>query len=226
MTVPVVTIDGPSGSGKGTISLTTAQKLGWHFLDSGAIYRLLALSILNHNLPLDDEAILVDVAHRLDVQFTAESGGELEIYLENKPVTNKIRTEECGNAASKVAVVPAVREALLERQRGFRQAPGLIADGRDMGTVVFPDATLKIFLTASAEERAKRRYNQLKQKGIDANLAHLRDEIAERDKRDAERAVSPLKTADDAIIIDSTHMSIDEVVEQVMSLCRGIVLKK
>ena len=226
MIAPVVTIDGPSGSGKGTISLSIAQKLGWHFLDSGALYRLLALSLLNHNVSLNDEAVLVDMAHRLDVRFAAEQGGEVEIFLENKPVTNKIRTEKSGNAASKVAAVPAVREALLERQRGFLQAPGLVADGRDMGTVVFPDAPLKIFLTASAEERAKRRHNQLKQKGIDANLAALQDEIAERDKRDAERAVSPLKAADDAVIIDSTHMSIDEVVEQVMALCRDTVLKK
>lgn len=226
MEAPVVTIDGPSGSGKGTISLSIAQKLGWHFLDSGALYRLLALSLLNNNLPFEDEFVMADMARRLDVHFSAELSGEVEIYLENKQVTNKIRTEECGNAASKVATVPAVREALLERQRGFRQLPGLVADGRDMGTVVFPDAPLKIFLTASAGERAKRRHNQLKQKGIDANLAALQDEIAERDKRDAERAVSPLKAADDAVIIDSTHMSIDEVVEQVMALCRYTVLKK
>jgi len=223
---PVVTIDGPSGSGKGTISHYIAQKLGWHFLDSGALYRLTALSVLNHSLPLDDEAVVADMARKLDVHFDTEAGGDVEIFLENKQVTHKIRTEQCGNAASKVAVVPAVREALLERQRGFRQAPGLVADGRDMGTVVFPDAPLKIFLTASAEERAKRRYNQLKEKGIDANLAALQGEIAERDKRDAQRAVSPLKAADDAVIIDSTHMSIDEVVEQVMSLCRNTVLKK
>ncbi|MDH5594163.1 MAG: (d)CMP kinase [Gammaproteobacteria bacterium] len=226
MSVPVVTIDGPSGSGKGTISLTIAQKLGWHFLDSGALYRLLALSLLNNNLSFDDESVMADMARGLDIHFSAETGGEVEIYLENKQVTNEIRTEKCGNAASKVAAVPAVREALLERQRGFRQPPGLVADGRDMGTVVFPDAPLKIFLTASAEERAKRRYNQLKQKGIDANLAALQDEIAERDKRDAGRAVSPLKAAEDAVIIDSTHMSIDEVVTQIMALCQDSILKK
>ncbi|MDH5190521.1 MAG: (d)CMP kinase [Gammaproteobacteria bacterium] len=226
MSVPVVTIDGPSGSGKGTISLTIAQKLGWHFLDSGALYRLLALSLLNKNLSFDDESVMADMARGLDIHFSAETGGEVEIYLENKQVTNEIRTEKCGNAASKVAAVPAVREALLERQRGFRQPPGLVADGRDMGTVVFPDAPLKIFLTASAEERAKRRYNQLKQKGIDANLAALQDEIAERDKRDAGRAVSPLKAAEDAVIMDSTHMGIDEVVAQVMALCQDSILKK
>jgi len=226
LSVPVVTIDGPSGSGKGTISLTIAQKLGWHFLDSGALYRLLALSLLNNNLSFDDESVMADMARGLDIHFSAETGGEVEIYLENKQVTNEIRTEKCGNAASKVAAVPAVREALLERQRGFRQPPGLVADGRDMGTVVFPDAPLKIFLTASAEERAKRRYNQLKQKGIDANLAALQDEIAERDKRDAGRAVSPLKAAEDAVIIDSTHMSIDEVVTQIMALCQDSILKK
>ena len=226
MSVPVVTIDGPSGSGKGTISLTIAQKLGWHFLDSGALYRLLALSLLNKNLSFDDESVMADMARGLDIHFSAETGGEVEIYLENKQVTNEIRTEKCGNAASKVAAVPAVREALLERQRGFRQPPGLVADGRDMGTVVFTDAPLKIFLTASAEERAKRRYNQLKQKGIDANLAALQDEIAERDKRDAGRAVSPLKAAEDAVIIDSTHMSVDEVVTQIMALCQDSILKK
>jgi len=226
LSVPVVTIDGPSGSGKGTISLTIAQKLGWHFLDSGALYRLLALSLLNKNLSFDDESVMADMARGLDIHFSAETGGEVEIYLENKQVTNEIRTEKCGNAASKVAAVPAVREALLERQRGFRQPPGLVADGRDMGTVVFPDAPLKIFLTASAEERAKRRYNQLKQKGIDANLAALQDEIAERDKRDAGRAVSPLKAAEDAVIMDSTHMGIDEVVAQVMALCQDSILKK
>jgi len=226
LSVPVVTIDGPSGSGKGTISLTIAQKLGWHFLDSGALYRLLALSLLNKNLSFDDESVMADMARGLDIHFSAETGGEVEIYLENKQVTNEIRTEKCGNAASKVAAVPAVREALLERQRGFRQPPGLVADGRDMGTVVFPDAPLKIFLTASAEERAKRRYNQLKQKGIDANLAALQDEIAERDKRDAGRAVSPLKAAEDAVIIDSTHMSVDEVVTQIMALCQDSILKK
>lgn len=208
-TIPVVTIDGPSGSGKGTVSQILARELGFHFLDSGALYRILALAALRRDLSLDDEAALAELALRLDVAFPGGS----RILLEGAEVGDDIRTETAGNAASKVAALPAVREALLARQRAFRQAPGLVADGRDMGTVVFADAPAKIFLTASAEERAERRYNQLKEKGLEANMAALIKEISERDERDAKRPVAPLKPAPDAMLMDSTGVSIEAVVE-------------
>ncbi|MBA1184386.1 (d)CMP kinase [Stutzerimonas nitrititolerans] len=216
--IPVVTIDGPSGSGKGTVAALLAAKLGWKFLDSGALYRLLAFAARNHGVDLTNEEALKVLAAHLDVQFdTAESGQGMRIVLEGEDVTEAIRNEVVGAGASQVAALPAVREALLQRQKAFREAPGLVADGRDMGTVVFPDATLKIFLTASAEERARRRYLQLKAKGDDVNLASLLDEIRARDERDTQRAVAPLKPADDAIQLDSTALSIEQVLGQILS---------
>lgn len=216
--IPVVTIDGPSGSGKGTVAALLAAKLGWKFLDSGALYRLLAFAARNHGVDLTNEEALKVLAAHLDVQFdTAGSGQSMRIVLEGEDVTEAIRNEVVGAGASQVAALPAVREALLQRQKAFREAPGLVADGRDMGTVVFPDATLKIFLTASAEERARRRYLQLKAKGDDVNLASLLDEIRARDERDTQRAVAPLKPADDAIQLDSTALSIEQVLGQILS---------
>ena len=216
--IPVVTIDGPSGSGKGTVAALLAAKLGWKFLDSGALYRLLAFAARNHGVDLTNEEALKVLAAHLDVQFdTAESGQGMRIVLEGEDVTEAIRNEVVGAGASQVAALPAVREALLQRQKAFREAPGLVADGRDMGTVVFPDATLKIFLTASAEERARRRFLQLKAKGDDVNLASLLDEIRARDERDTQRAVAPLKPADDAIQLDSTALSIEQVLGQILS---------
>ncbi|MDH5444535.1 MAG: (d)CMP kinase [Gammaproteobacteria bacterium] len=216
---PVITIDGPSGSGKGTISLIIANKLGWDMLDSGALYRLVAFGVEKHGISLQDETKLADYARTLDVRFEQAKGSdELAIYLEGEDVTRGIRTEKAGNAASKVAAIQPVRDALLDRQRAFSQATGLVADGRDMGTTVFPSAGLKIFLTASAEERAKRRHKQLKDKGIDVSLPALVSEIAERDARDSQRAASPLKPAADAIELDTSDMTIDEVVERVTTL--------
>jgi len=216
--VPVVTIDGPSGTGKGTISSLIAQKLGWPMLDSGALYRLVALAAQSHSIALDDVKSLATLAGHLDVQFTPNSQGEIDIFLEGEEVSDDIRTEEMGNLASKVAAIPEVRSALTARQHAFREAPGLVADGRDMGTVIFPDAELKIYLTASAEERAKRRYKQLKGKGLSVNLLDLSREISERDERDASRPVAPLIPADDAEIIETSDMGIDEVVQRVTCL--------
>lgn len=211
---PVITIDGPSGAGKGTVCQHLAQRLGWPLLDSGAIYRVLALAALHHDVSLDDEAALVTVALHLDVHFLTTAEG-VRVILEGEDVSMALRTEQTGNAASKVAALPGVREALLRRQRAFRTQPGLIADGRDMGTVVFPDAEAKIFLDASAEERALRRLKQLQGKGFDVNFDHLLNEIRERDDRDRNRAVAPLRPADDALVVDSTAMTIDEVVETI-----------
>jgi len=219
---PVLTVDGPSGSGKGTIVQHVADKLGWHLLDSGALYRLVAYGAQNNEIPLDDVAKITDYAANLDVEFKlVEHNGskELQIILEGKVVGAELRTETTGNAASKVAAMPSVREALLQRQRDFRQMPGLVADGRDMGTTIFPEAKAKVFLTASAEERAQRRYKQLKLKGIDGNLAALLKDINERDERDSSRSASPLKPADDAVIIDTSDLSIEQVVEQVLAIC-------
>ena len=211
---PVVTIDGPSGAGKGTICHLLAQKLGWQLLDSGAIYRVLALAALHHNVALDNEEAISLLAAHLDVQFLAGNNGDaIKVVLEGEVVTNDIRTQECSNAASRVAAFPRVREALLRRQRAFQTEPGLIADGRDMGTVVFPEAPVKIFLTASAEERAQRRYNQLRDKGFDVKIDRLLAEIKERDDRDMNRAVAPLKPADDALVVDTTGINIDNVLE-------------
>ncbi|MBE7926801.1 MULTISPECIES: (d)CMP kinase [Pseudomonadaceae] len=216
--IPVITIDGPSGSGKGTVAALLAGKLGWNFLDSGALYRLLAFAARNHGVDLTNEEGLKALAAHLDVQFgAAEAGHGMRIVLEGEEVTEAIRNEAVGAGASQVAALPAVREALLQRQKAFREAPGLVADGRDMGTVVFPDATLKIFLTASAEERARRRFLQLKAKGDDVNLASLLDEIRARDERDTQRAVAPLKPADDAIQLDSTALTIEQVLGQILS---------
>ncbi len=216
--VPVITIDGPSGSGKGTVAALLAGKLGWNFLDSGALYRLLAFAARNHGVDLTNEEALKVLAEHLDVQFgAARDGHGMIIILEGEEVTEAIRNESVGAGASQVAALPVVRTALLQRQKAFREAPGLVADGRDMGTVVFPDAPLKIFLTASAEERARRRYLQLKARGDDVNLASLLEEIRERDERDTQRAVAPLKPAEDAIQLDSTTLSIEEVLQRILS---------
>jgi cytidylate kinase len=204
------------GSGKGTIARRVASALGWHLLDSGALYRLVALAAQRRGIELDDVGGLVELAQALDVRFTSDAFGEEEIWLEGDNVTRQIRTEECGAGASAVAVLSPVREALLELQRGFRRPPGLVADGRDMGTHVFSDATLKVFLTASAAERAKRRYKQLNDKGIDVSLAALSRDIEERDRRDSERSVAPLKPADDARILDSTGISIEDITATVL----------
>jgi len=211
--VPVITVDGPSGGGKGTLSLMLAKTLGWHFLDSGALYRVLALASLRHSVAFDNHAALAVLAGHLDVVFQHEPQ---EILLEGQEVTSAIRTEECGGGASQVAAVPAVRTALLERQRAFLELPGLVADGRDMGTVIFPEADLKIFLEAAPVERAKRRQAQLKRQGIDVSLDGLFAEIEKRDARDRGRNVSPLIPAHDAIVIDTTQMPIDAVYLMVM----------
>lgn len=214
----VITIDGPSGSGKGTIAGLLAKQLGWNLLDSGALYRLLAFAARNHGVDLTNEEALKLLAAHLDVQFiAAEAGQAQKIILEGEEVTDAIRNEQIGAGASQVAALPAVRAALLQRQRAFREMPGLIADGRDMGTVVFPDAPLKVFLTASAEERAQRRYLQLKAKDDDVNLTSLLEEIQARDERDTQRAVAPLKPAVDAIQLDSTELSIEQVLERILS---------
>ncbi|MDO9214975.1 MAG: (d)CMP kinase [Methylococcales bacterium] len=218
MTVPVLTIDGPSGAGKGTISRLVAKKLGWNYLDSGSIYRSLAIALLQQTVDLSDEAAIVKVAETMDLAF--ECGDELIVKLNGVDITAQLGLETTGNTASIIAVLPEVRQALLQKQQNFRQSPGLVADGRDMGTVVFPDATSKVFLTASAEERARRRYKQLKEKGIDANLSSLTLDIEERDRRDSERATAPLAMAENALYIDSSNMSIDAVIEEVLNLIR------
>ena len=218
VSAPVITIDGPSGSGKGTVAGILAKRLGWNLLDSGALYRLLAFAAGNHGVALDNEALLEKLAAHLDVQFIGATDGKpARIILEGDDVTHAIRSETVAAGASKVAALPAVRDALLHRQRAFLEFPGLVADGRDMGTVVFPDAPLKVFLTASAEERARRRYLQLKAKGDDVSLSGLLDEIRARDERDTQRAIAPLKPAADAIQLDSTELSIEQVLERIMS---------
>jgi len=219
--IPVITIDGPSGAGKGTVARIVAEQLGWHLLDSGAIYRVLAVATQHHHVSPDEEEPLIPMAAHLDVQFEISSQGESKVILEGEDVTNSIRTEEIGALASKVAAFPRVREALLRRQRAFSVAPGLVADGRDMGTVVFSKAPVKIFLTASAEERAERRFNQLKQKGFDVKLGRLLDDIRQRDERDRNREVAPLIPAEGALIVDSTDLSIQEVVNKVLSFANG-----
>jgi len=216
--VPIITIDGPSGSGKGTISRQVASRLGWHLLDSGALYRLVALAGLQQGLAPDDEPGHARIAENLAAVFGTDPSGEEQIWLDGREVSREIRSEQAGAGASRVAAMPSVRAGLLERQRAYARPPGLVADGRDMGTVIFPHAQLKIFLTASPEERARRRYKQLKDKGLDANLAALSLEIAERDRRDASRPVAPLKPAADAIIVDSTSMSIEDVIARVLEL--------
>ena len=215
MLIPVIAIDGPSASGKGTIAQAVAVALGFHYLDSGALYRLVALEAIKAGVDFDDEAGLAALAEDLDVHFR---GGE--IWISDQCVTNEIRSEACGNGASRIAPWPAVRQALLARQRAFREAPGLVAEGRDMGTVVFADATLKVFLTASAAVRAERRHKQLKEKGIDANIHTLLRELRERDQRDSARNVAPLQQAADAQELDSSGLGIDEIVRQVLDWYR------
>ena len=211
---PVVTVDGPSGAGKGTISQLLAERLGYKLLDSGAIYRVLALAAIHHNVELDNEESLTLLAAHLDVQFiTGNESKGIKVVLEGEDVSTTIRSQECSNAASKVAAFPRVREALLRRQRAFAETPGLIADGRDMGTVVFPATPAKLFLMASAEERAQRRYNQLQDKGFDVNIDQLLSEIKERDDRDMNRSVAPLVPAEGALVIDTTNINIEDVLD-------------
>jgi len=213
---PVLAIDGPSGSGKGTIARQAALALGWHLLDSGALYRLVGLAADRRGIDLGSESELAALAGNLDIRFDVGADGAELVRLDGQDVSRALRTEECGRLASAVAALPAVREALLGLQRGFRKWPGLVADGRDMGTHVFPDATVKVFLTASVDERARRRYKQLKDKGIDVSLAALSRDIAARDKRDTERSVAPLKPADDARVLDSSQLTIAEVTRIVL----------
>ena len=217
LAVPVLAIDGPSGSGKGTLAQMLARHLGWHLLDSGALYRIVGLAAVERGVDLDDEAGLTSVAEHLHVEFAATAPGEpAAVILEGRDISLAVRSEQAGYYASRVAVFGAVRAALLARQRAFARAPGLVADGRDMGTEVFRDAPLKIFLTASAEERAQRRYKQLMNKGESVNLAALLEDIRARDRRDSERAVAPLKPAPDALVIDSTQLAIEAVFQQVL----------
>ncbi|MDD5364702.1 MAG: (d)CMP kinase [Gallionellaceae bacterium] len=215
MTIPVIAIDGPSASGKGTVAALAARALGFHYLDSGAIYRVTAHAAGNRGVDLADEAGLAELARGLELRFDG-----VEVYLDGQPVGDAIRTEEAGRAASRIAALPALRAALLELQRGFRKAPGLVTDGRDMGSVVFPDATVKVFLTASAEERAQRRYKQLIEKGFDANLAALVQDLRERDARDASRASAPLHQAADAHLLDTTALTIAQAVDRVLGWYR------
>jgi cytidylate kinase len=219
--IPVVTIDGPSGSGKGTIARRVAASLGWHLLDSGALYRLVALDATRKGIALDDETRLAELAEELDVRFADTPDGEERILLADQDVT-AVRSEEAGRGASAVASLQAVRDALLARQRAFRLAPGLVADGRDMGTQVFTDAALKVYLTASPEERARRRHKQLKDKGIDVSLAAVSRDIVDRDRRDSERSVAPLKPAHDARMLDSSGKPIDKVVQTVLDWVASI----
>jgi cytidylate kinase len=217
--VPVITIDGPSGSGKGTISRMLARELGFHFLDSGALYRLLALAANRRGVLLDDEAALAVLCGELDIRFPASGEDEI-VLLDGEEVTQEIRTEAAGGGASRVAALPAVRAALLKRQRDFRAAPGLVADGRDMGTVVFPDAQAKFFLTASSEERAERRYKQLKEMGIEVSFQDVLADIQARDARDAGRSVAPLQAAPDALQVDTSDLDIAATMVRVRELLK------
>ena len=215
--IHVLTIDGPGGAGKGTVCQLVAKQLGWHLLDSGALYRLTALAASKHGVALDNEDSVAVLAKHLDVQFIPQDEGLVHTILEGEDVSTDIRTEQVGSMASKVASLPAVRQALLERQRDFAQAPGVVADGRDMGTVVFPDAPVKIYLTASAEERAKRRFLQMQEKGVDSDIEEILRDIQERDDRDMNREIAPLKPAVDSLVVESTNMSIDQVLDVVMT---------
>ena len=213
---PIITIDGPSGSGKGTLCKLLADRLGYHLLDSGALYRLVALAAEHHGVSAENELAVADIAACLDVQFKAQGDG-VQVVLEGEDVSVAIRTETCGMNASKVASLTLVRKALQERQRAFAELPGLVADGRDMGTVIFPDAPVKVFLTASAQERADRRYKQLKSKGLSASLSDILMNIQQRDELDENRAIAPLKPAEDALVIDCTHMSILDVEQKILT---------
>ncbi|MEZ5566149.1 MAG: (d)CMP kinase [Gammaproteobacteria bacterium] len=217
--VPVIAIDGPGGAGKGTISQLVADRLGWHLLDSGALYRLVALAVIQNGISLDDEAAVAALASRLDVHFDAVSKVP-RVLLGGQDVTDAIRSEAVGEGASRVASLARVREALVARQRAFRQPPGLVADGRDMGDVIFPDAILKVYLTASVEERVRRRHKQLKDKGINVSLSALSRDMMDRDRRDSERAIAPLKPSDDAQLLDTTGMEISAVVAVVLDWAR------
>lgn len=219
---PVITIDGPGGSGKGTVSILLAEKLGWNLLDSGALYRLVAVAALNRQLAKsDDAARLGQLAAGLQADFAIENR-TVKVLLDGENVSQRLRSEEVGALASRLATLPEVRQALVARQREFRQWPGLVADGRDMGTVIFPDARLKIYLTASVEERAQRRYKQLKEKGESVNLSRLFHEIEERDRRDRTRVLAPLRPAFDSHIIDSSELSVDEVLGKILLLCKEV----
>lgn len=216
--VPVLAIDGPSGSGKGTVGQLLATRLGWHFLDSGALYRALGFVAIKNGIDIKDTETLLGLVDRMEIQFLPQTGAPPKVFLNGDDVGDAIRTEEAGRLASLLAARPEVRRALLHKQHSLRVPPGLVADGRDMGTVVFPDAILKIFLTASAEVRAERRYKQLKDKGFDVNLRRLFDEIRERDARDAGRKASPLKAATDALLLDTSALGITAVVERIHAL--------
>lgn len=220
---PVVTIDGPGGAGKGTVAQAVAAQLGWHFLDSGAIYRLLALSAQRAALDASQVEPVVAVARAMKIEFPATGAQAGQVLLDGEDVSEAIRSEDCGQFASELATQGLIRHALLERQRQFRQPPGLVADGRDMGTVVFADAPMKFFLTASVEERARRRHKQLMQKGISANLADLLEELKARDARDSKRTVAPLVPAEDATIVDTTDLSADAVIEKVLKAVANCV---
>mgnify|MGYP003862138315 CR=1 FL=1 len=216
--VPVLTIDGPSGSGKGTISRNVAARLGWHFLDSGALYRAVGVAAGWEDVDLSDPDALIRLAERTHVAFRDDGAGEPLVIVDGIDATDELRTETAGAAASAIAAIPGVRAVLVQRQRDFRRLPGLVADGRDMGTVIFADAPYKVFLTASADERAERRYKQLKAKGLDVTLSGLLREILARDARDAQRSVAPLKPAQDAVLVDTTGVPIDLVVDRVLAL--------
>ncbi len=221
--IPVIAIDGPSGSGKGTIARRVARALDWHLLDSGALYRLVAFTAAGKGQRDASEEVLAEIASDLEVRFEADDNCEERVWLGDSDVSTELRTEECGRLASYVAALPAVRESLLGLQKSFRTAPGLVADGRDMGTTVFPNAMLKVFLTASAEERAKRRHKQLKDKGIDVSLPALSRDIEDRDRRDSERSVAPLRAAEDARLLDSSNQSIDKVTQTVLAWAHELI---
>lgn len=216
---PVLAIDGPSGAGKGAVSAAVARRLGWNALDSGAVYRSVALAALERDVSADDEAALVELTRNVHLTFRAGEGG-IDVFLDDRDVGDSLRTEAVSVMASRVAAIPAVRAELLELQRACRAMPGLVADGRDMGTIVFPDAELKVFLEASVEERAKRRYKQLKEKGESVMLSRLFRDMQARDRRDRERAVAPTVPASDAVVVDSTHLSLEQVIEHVVGLAR------
>lgn len=218
MNIPVLTIDGPSGAGKGTVCRLIAKRLGWHYLDSGSIYRSLALAVVKQAVDLQDVAEISRIGKGMSLEF--DCGEELTVKLDGEDITGQLGLESTGNTASIIAAYPEVRQVLLKKQQDFKQAPGLVADGRDMGTVVFPDASFKVYLTASPEKRAERRYKQLKEKGVDANLSSLTTEIEDRDRRDRERSTAPLSMASDALFIDSSDMTIDEVIQEIFRLLK------